>query len=128
MNVFAKRQQEWASLKYLVLSKSQQDYRGIRTLFSDNGWDERKEQQFRAYLQHAWSQPITKGNALNAYQHVWGYFKRKATEEEKRKYEELSNDFTLEQDEILPFLKELTLKYQEQYLLNARLLFPKEEE
>lgn len=124
MKRIARRQQEWRSLKYLVLSKSQPDYRAIRRLFTDNEWDERKEQAFRGYLQHALTEPPKKGNLLNAYQHVWGYFKNRATETERQKYEELMETFSIDQDELLPFLKELTLKYQEPYLLQSKLLFP----
>lgn len=124
MKIIAQRQQEWRSLKYLILSKSQPDYRAIRRLFTDNEWDERKEQAFRGYLQHALAQPPKKGNLLNAYQHVWGYFKNIATATERQKYEELIETFSIEQDELLPFLKELTLKYKEQYLLQSKLLFP----
>ncbi|EOL44600.1 YbgA family protein [Enterococcus caccae] len=123
MKIITQRQQEWASLKYLVLSKSQQDYRAIRKLFADNKWDEEKEQVFRSYLQHALTEPQKKGDLLNAYQHVWGYFKNKATETERQKYEELIETFSIEQDELRSFLKELTLKYQEPYLLQSKLLF-----
>ncbi|MGX7245877.1 YbgA family protein [Enterococcus quebecensis] len=117
------KQQEWASLKYLVLSKSQQDYRGIRKLFADDTWNEEKEQAFHSYLHHALAEPAKKENLLNAYQHVWGYFKKKATEDEHEQYQNLIDTFSLEQDELLPFLKGLTVKYQESYLLQSKLLF-----
>lgn len=124
MEIIAQRQQEWASLKYLILSKSQPDYRAIRKLFSEDQWNEEKEEKFRSYLQHALAEPAKKGNLLNAYQHVWGYFKKQATETERKKYEALSTNFIVEQDELFPFLKELTIKYQENYLLQSKLLFP----
>lgn len=127
MKIIAQRQQEWSALKYLILSKSQSDYRAIRKLFTDDKWDEAKERAFRSYLQHALAEPPKKGNLLNAYQHVWGYFKNKASETERQKYEELLETFSVDHDTLLPFLKELTLKYQEQYLLQSKLLFPKEE-
>ncbi|WP_207696028.1 hypothetical protein DOK67_0000612 [Enterococcus sp. DIV0212c] len=123
MTAIAKRQQEWATLKYLILSKSQKDYRAIRKLFADNRWNEEKEQAFRFYLQHALAAPLKKGNVLNAYQHIWGYFKTKATEAEREKYNALIASFSVEQDELLPFLKELAIKYQEQYLLHSKILF-----
>lgn len=123
MTIIAKKQQEWASLKYLVLSKSQSDYRAIRKLFVDNEWDEEKEQMFQSYLQHALAESPKKGNLLNAYQHVWGYFKNKAIKTERQKYELLIETFSVDHDELGPFLKELTLKYQEQYLLQSKLLF-----
>lgn len=128
MKIIAQRQQEWASLKYLILSKSQPDYKAIRALFTDHEWNEKKEQAFRSYLQHALEQPAKIGDRLNAYQHVWGYFKNKVTDMERIKYQELIENFSLEQDEVLFFLKELAIKYQEEYLLQSSLLFPKEEE
>ncbi|WP_430597663.1 YbgA family protein [Enterococcus sp. AZ177] len=127
MKRIAQRQQEWSSLKYLILSKSQPDYRAIRKLFADDGWDEAKEQAFRGYLKHALAEPNKKGNLLNAYQHVWGYFKKQATETERQQYEVLSVNFSVDQDALSLFLRELTLKYQEPYLLQSALLFPKEE-
>lgn len=120
----AKKQMEWAELKYLVLSKSQPDYKAIRALFADHNWSDEKELQFRFYIQHALAEPAKKGNSLNAYQHIWGYFKNKATEDEQKKYQKLVDNFSIEQDRLLPFLQELSLKYQEKYLLQSRLLFP----
>ncbi|MEI5993574.1 hypothetical protein A5880_001121 [Enterococcus sp. 4G2_DIV0659] len=126
LTVIVQRQQEWAELKYLILSKSQQDYRAIRKLFADNQWTPEKEEAFRFHINHALAEPVEKGNQRNAYQHVWGYFKKKATEAEREKYQLLLETFSVEQDKLLPFLKELTQKYQEQYLLQSKLLFDEE--
>lgn len=127
MKIITQRQLEWASIKYLILSKSQSDYRAIGKLFADNGWDEEKEKAFRSTLQHALAEPPQKGNLINAYQHVWGYFKNKATETERKKYEDLIQNFSLDQDELTLYLKELALKYQEPYLVQSTFLFPEEE-
>lgn len=127
MKEIAKKQLEWAKLKYLILSKSQSDYKAIRTLFAEHNWSDEKERQFRCYIQHALSEPAKKGNSLNAYQHIWGYFKKKTTEEEQKKYQKLVDNFSLEQDKLLPFLQELSLKYQEKYLLQSQLLFSENE-
>lgn len=124
MKEIAKKQLEWAKLKYLILSKSQPDYKAIRALFADHNWNDEKELQFRFYIQHALAEPAKKGDSLNAYQHIWGYFKNKATEEEQKKYLKLVANFSLEQDGLLSFLQELSLKYQEKYLLQSQLLFP----
>ncbi|MHC5228906.1 YbgA family protein [Enterococcus sp. LJL99] len=117
------KQKEWAILKYLILSKSQNDYRQIRKLFQNHSWDAEKEAVFQALLQHAMAEPPKKGNLINAYQHVWGYFKTIATLEEKKHYEQLLIAFSIDTDELKPFLKQLTLKYQESYLLQSALLF-----
>lgn len=99
MKEIAKKQQEWAQLKYLVLSKSQQDYRQIRQLFSDPTWTEEKERQFQDCVKHALTIPASRGNSLNAYQHIWGYFKTKATDIERDRYEQLHATYSSEKDE-----------------------------
>ncbi|WP_242585389.1 MULTISPECIES: YbgA family protein [unclassified Enterococcus] len=119
-----KKQQEWASLKYLILSKSQNDYNAIRKLVSEKEWNEEKEALFQSYLQHALTLPDDKGSKLNAYQHVWGYFKKLATAEERKTYSKLLDDFSLENDQLWLFLKELILTYDEPYLRNSKLFFP----
>lgn len=117
------KQKEWAILKYLILSKSQNDYRQIRKLFQNHSWDSQKETTFQTLIQHAMAEPPKQGNLINAYQHVWGYFKLTATVEEKKHYEQLLATYSLDTDELKPFLKELTVKYQEPYLLQSALLF-----
>lgn len=121
LKVITKKQQEWATLKYLILSKSQSDYRAIGKLFADHQWNVEKERQFNSYVQHALAEPAKKGNSLNAYQHIWGYFKTKATEAKQEQYRKLVEDFSVEQDQLLPFLKKLSLKYHEEYLLNSQI-------
>lgn len=117
------KQKEWAVLKYLILSKSQNDYRQIKKLFKEHSWDSEKEAAFQANVQHALSEIPKKGNLINSYQHVWGYFKTTATVAEKKQYEQLLATYSIETDELKPFLKHLTLKYQEPYLLQSALLF-----
>lgn len=124
MKKISEKQQEWAQLKYLVLSKSQQDYKKIRGLFSDHHWTAEKEQLFQDYVKHALAAPASRGNSLNAYQHIWGYFKNKATESERATYEQLLASYSLAQDELRPFLQTLTQKYNDTYLKQSVLLFP----
>ncbi|MFD2308071.1 YbgA family protein [Enterococcus termitis] len=124
MKEIIKKQQEWATLKYLILSKSQNDYKAIRKLVSGKEWNEEKEVLFQQYIQHALAQPDHKGNKLNAYQHVWGYFKKLATEEEREVYADLSENFSLDNDQLFSFLKELIIKYDEAYLYQSKLFFP----
>lgn len=124
MQVTREQQQEWAALKYDVMAHSQREYNAIRQLFKGNEWNEEKEGSYRQLIQNAYDTVPTRGSLLNAYQHVWGYFKRIATPEELVRYRELSEHFSSTTDELLPFLRELTVKYQMKYLLNSNLLFP----
>lgn len=123
MKMTKEKQKEWAQLKYLIMSRSQEDYLEIRKLFRDNTWDEAKELEFQKYLQHALATNPTKGSLLNAYQHVWGYFKKIATEAEKERYCQLLEEFSVEKDVFLPFLQFLAQKYEVTYLLESKLLF-----
>lgn len=128
MSLIGTKQKEWAALKYFILAKSQTDYREIRKLFQEPIWNEEKEKKFQELIDHAMSEPPNKGNRINAYQHIWGYFKKKATPEERRLYEHLVATYTVEQDELHVFLKQLTIKYQESYLLESFLLFGNQNE
>lgn len=125
MSIPKENQKKWAELKYLIMSRSQEDYQQIRQLFRNNRWDDEKEAQFQRCIQHALEQPPTKGSLQNAYQHVWGYFKTIATEAEKADYQKLLYCFSVENDLFLPFLQELAEKYQVDYLLESKLLFDK---
>lgn len=124
MEVTREQQQEWAALKYDVMAHSQKEYNAVRHLFKGNEWSEEKEVSYRRLLQSAYDMVPTRGSLLNAYQHVWGYFKRIATPDELARYRELSERFSPITDELLPFLRELTVKYQMKYLLSSNLLFP----
>ncbi|MTD42044.1 DUF1722 domain-containing protein [Erwinia sp. CPCC 100877] len=128
MKTIGTRQREWAQFKYLILAKSQSDYLAIRKLFANNEWNDTKDRLFVQTIHHALAQPTSKGNLLNAYQHIWGYFKKKATPAERQTYHALNDSFSLEADQLYPFLRAMTLKYQEAYLLQCRLLFPRDEQ
>ena len=63
--------------------------------------------------------PPTKGSIINAYEHMWGYFKNQASKEEKLKARcmkemFLNNELSLET--LLKFLKHLSVKYEVIYL------------
>lgn len=73
-------QQLWARNKYLVLSHSAAIYKEIREYLKQ---EEISLAQVRDYIQAALALPEDRGQVINAYQHVWGYFKRKATAAEK---------------------------------------------
>lgn len=53
------------------------------------------------HLIEASGMPVVTGNAINAAQHVWGYFKDRATESEIRRSENVLRKFALNQAGIL---------------------------
>lgn len=124
MKITREQQKEWASLKYLVMSRSQHDYNQIRLLFKDNEWSPEKEVLYRQALVTSSQIMPTRGSLINAYQHIWGYFKQKASSAEKATYTKLIEELTVEDQEIKEFFKELALKYQIEYLIQSKLLFP----
>ncbi len=63
----------------------------------------------------------TKGKCINAYEHMYGYFKKKATDEEKDAFKNLIANY--EEDlassvEINDYLMTLANKYHEEYILH----------
>ena len=78
--------------------------------------------EFERLLENAVGQTPTVKTLTNAYQHVWGYFKKIATTSEKQTYLQLLQELSPQKDDLGPFLKHLTEKYQVSYLLNSRLI------
>lgn len=66
-------EREWGRYKYLVLERSQAVYLQIRQLLKDKAAFPALE--FYRLIQTALAQPAALGDALNAAEHVWGYFK-----------------------------------------------------
>lgn len=93
---------EWARYKYKVLEHDPAAYLSIRGLFRDHGTAPEPEKtvdrspgarlqdplprQFYDRLDAALASDIRPGNAENAAQHVWGYFKGKVTEKEREAF------------------------------------------
>lgn len=115
-------QSKWADNKYWVMAHSQQHYNQIRELAKHNQWTEDKAAIFDALLKDAGQQTPTAKTLTTAYQHVWGYFKKICTAEEKEAYLNKLAVLNPEHDELGPFLKSLTFKYQVPYLLKSRLI------
>lgn len=66
--------------------------------------------------------PIVAGNAVNAAQHVWGYFKDKASEIEKKRFQSVLlkyNSGEADLQSVKNNLLGLARKYQEDYLLSG---------
>ncbi|MBP1042100.1 YbgA family protein [Vagococcus sp. BWB3-3] len=118
-------QEEWATWKYLVMSRSQGLYNDIRQLFSGNQWTVEKEKHFRKLLITAQETEPSLGSLRNAYQHVWGYFKKIATPEEKANFQTKLAALSLTNDQVKPLLYSLARRYKLPYLLNSRLLIEK---
>ena len=109
-------QKWWASEKYLVMAHSQAHYNALRLLFKGNQWSEEKELEFERLLKEAYQQTPTTKTLRTTYQHIWGYFKKKATSHEKDRYKETSSS------DMHQFLRDLTQTYQPAYLVQSRIM------
>lgn len=115
-------QKQWAYQKYWVMAHSQQHYNALRGLFKGNEWSEEKVLTFHCLIEEAQAIPPTVKTLRTAYQHVWGYFKKVASQEEKDHFKDLDAQLETKSEEMLCFLQEMTAHYQPSYLLSCRLI------
>ena len=112
----------WAKNKYYVLSKSHKAYLDIREYLKENEVDilslHEKIQKVRDIKE-------SKKDFSNAILHVWGYFKKEASEIEKQglfnileEYMEGKNN----QESVIEYINTLLKKYPNKYLQESTLL------
>lgn len=106
----------WREEKYNVMFYSQNHYNAIRQAMRNIA----SYEEISALIEQALSLTPTEGSMRNACQHMWGYFKKVATEEEKKQYEQLIQ--TTNFSELLTLLRGLAEKYEVTYLLESRVL------
>jgi UV DNA damage endonuclease len=78
-------EKEWGRYKYAILEKSPTVYQAIRTLLKDK--EVYPVQEFYRLIDTAFAEEPHPGYAENAAAHVWGYFKKHATDTERKQYE-----------------------------------------
>lgn len=111
----------WREEKYRVLFHDQNSYHSIRTLLkSPTTLDEVEE-----HIANALTITLTKGSVINAFEHMWGYFKKQCTQYEKQHSRELKKLYIenqIDYFELLSFLKNLADKYAVEYLQQSTIL------
>lgn len=113
-------EQEWARYKYAVLEHSPDRYQSIRTLLKDK--EEYPVEVFYQLVEEALVLPIQSGHGVNAAQHVWGYFKDKASERDKKEFGkrlERYQDGSGSLDSLKQLLLRLAEREGETYLLES---------
>lgn len=113
-------EEEWSRYKYSLLESSPLSYQLIRNLLKDKS--SYPVRDFYRILDGGLKEVITVGNSINALNHVWGYFKEKASDKEKKKF--LAMVEKLEKEggspaSIKRFLYRLALDYDQDYLKNS---------
>ena len=115
-------QQLWARNKYLVLSHSSNIYNEIRQYLKN---EEVEVSLVQEMIDHACQIPEHRGQVCNAFQHIWGYFKKKATETERKDYMLLLDRYRFGQaskQDLIAKTRELLERYPNAYLQNSTLL------
>lgn len=107
----------WREEKYKVMYFSQRYYNLIRELLKGNP----SMEELESYIKEAYSLMPTTGSKTNAYEHMWGYFKKRATTEEKKKFFALL-EHAKDDKAIKIYLYDLAKKYKVKYLTDSTIL------
>jgi len=110
---------EWRKYKYTVLENSHRAYLQIRSLLKEKG--QYPAVSFYLLIEEALAGKKREG-FVNAAQHVWGYFKKCATEIEKRDLLMMMEEYKtgkIKMEVIKKKLWELSVKYEMKYLLES---------
>ncbi|MFO7611366.1 MAG: UV DNA damage repair endonuclease UvsE [Clostridia bacterium] len=112
-------QKDWARYKYLIMERSPNDYNRIRELFNESGYP---VVEFYQTVEKALEMESKPGNAVNAAQHVWGYFKKQADPREAARFFRLMDGLasgTVPLKTIKNHLQAMAVKYNSEYLLDS---------
>ena len=118
----------WAKNKYYVLSKSHKEYLEIREYLKEKEVDliylNEKIQQVREMEE-------SKKDFSNAILHVWGYFKKEASEMEKQGLFDILEEYMegkKNQESVIQYLNALLKRYPNEYLQKSTFLTGEQDE
>jgi len=112
----------WAKYKYYVLSKSHKVYLDIREYLKEKEVD---IAYLQGKIQSVKDIEESKKDFHNAILHVWGYFKKDASETEKQGLFEILEEYMEgknEQESVIQYINALLKKYPNQYLEESTFL------
>ena len=112
----------WAKNKYYVLSKSHKAYLDIREYLKEKEVD---IAYLQGKIQSVKDIEESKKDFNNAILHVWGYFKKDASETEKQGLFALLEEYMEgenSQEAVIQYLNALLKKYPNKYLQGSTLL------
>ena len=115
-------QQLWARNKYLVLSHSSNIYNEIRQYLKNEVVEVSQVQEM---IDRVCQIPEHRGQVCNAFQHIWGYFKKKATDAEREDYMILLDRYRYGQaskEDVIAKTRDLLELYPNVYLQHSTLL------
>ena len=115
-------QQLWARNKYLVLSHSSNIYNEIRQYLKNEQVELSRVQEM---IDRACQIPEHRGQVCNAFQHIWGYFKKQASPDECKDYMLLLDRYRFGQaskEDLIARTRDLLERYPNAYLQDSTLL------
>lgn len=113
-------EKEWGRYKYAILEKSPAVYQAIRTLLKDK--EVYPVQEFYRLIETAFAEEPHPGYAENAAAHVWGYFKKHATDTERKQYAKNLANYRNNTGTLATLKRQLfkiAEKYEVDYLLQS---------
>ncbi|ALN75888.1 MULTISPECIES: DUF1722 domain-containing protein [Staphylococcus] len=121
MKEITKIQKLWQYEKYHVMMHNYNNYTEIKTMIKlGHSYD-----AIKTRIDEILNTPIQRSAFLNTFQHLWGYFKKYATQNEKALYTTFVNQLQTTSpsyDTCIQFIQHLAIKYDEQYLLNSSIM------
>ena len=115
-------QQLWARNKSLVLSHSSNIYNEIRQYLKQEVVELSLVQEM---IDRACQIPEYRGQVCNAFQHIWGYFKKQATDSERKDYMLLLDRYRFGQaskEDLIAQTRDFLERYPNAYLQHSTLL------
>lgn len=114
-------EQLWKQHKYEVLWHDQNKYKAIREKLKYSTTIE----EIETLINEAINTTPSKGSIVNAYDHMWGYFKRNCSSSERNLHNYLKEAFKKEEiDEtyLLQFLKSMANYYDMSYIKTSTII------
>ena len=127
-NIKKECEELWAKNKYYVLSKSHKVYLNIREYLKEKEVDIAYLQE---KIQSAKDIEESKKDFHNAILHVWGYFKKEASETEKQELFAILEEYRegkKSQEAVIQYLNALLKRYPNEYLQESTFLTGEQDE
>ena len=127
-NIKRECEELWAKNKYYVLSKSHKTYLEIREYLKEEEVD---ILSLNEKIQKARDMEESKKDFSNAILHVWGYFKKEASEIEKQGLFNILEEYmqgNKNQKSVIKYINSLLKKYPNKYLQESTLLTGEQDE
>ena len=127
-NIKKECEELWAKNKYYVLSKSHKVYLNIREYLKEKEVDIAYLQE---KIQSAKDIEESKKDFHNAILHVWGYFKKEASETEKQGLFAILEEYRegkKSQEAVIQYLNALLKRYPNEYLQESTFLTGEQDE